>query len=335
MLKGKKVISVLLVLMLVLTMAVGCSSGQPANSNEEQQGEHQNADPIEIKHRSGSTSGTWYPASGVMAEFLPKEIPGLTMTITPGAGQSNVEAIQSGISNFAIGKAAATFQGMQGIPPFTQKTDKVRNIGFLYNETWHLVVLADSGINSVEDLKGKSLTTQVKGNLAEEQTRDVLASVGLTYDDLKKVTQVSYDDSVQQMKDGLVDAFTFATAIPASVLMDLASVRDVKIISLDEKTIQYMREKNSANIASAIPVGTYEGQDEEVQTIGTATHMMVPSTMSDDLAYKLTKAIVENREKLGEAHVTYKGLTPEIMATDIGIPMHPGAEKYYKEVGAM
>lgn len=326
--KRSTLLIALLVVMLIVTLS-GCS--QPAQKT----GDQTKVEPIDIKHRSGSTSGTWYPASGVMAEFLPKEIPGLTMTVTPGAGQSNVEAIQNGTSNFAIGKAAATFQGLNGVAPFTQKTDKVRNMGFLYNEAWHLVVRADSGINSVADLKGKSLTTQVKGNLAEEQTRDVLAASGLSYDDLKKVTQVGYEDSVQQMKDGLVDAFTFATAIPASVLMDLASVRDVKIISLDEKTLKYLKDKNGAYIQSTIPAGTYKGQDKDVVTIGTATHLMVPSTMSDEIVYKLTKAIVENREKLGEAHVTYKGLTPEIMATDIGIPMHPGAEKYYKEIGAI
>jgi len=326
--KRSTLLIVLLVFMLIVTLS-GCS--QPAQNT----GDQTKVEPIDLKHRSGSTSGTWYPASGVMAEFLPKEIPGLTMTVTPGAGQSNVEAIQNGTSNFAIGKAAATFQGLNGVAPFTQKTDKVRNMGFLYNEAWHLVVRADSGINSVADLKGKSLTTQVKGNLAEEQTRDVLAASGLSYDDLKKVTQVGYEDSVQQMKDGLVDAFTFATAIPASVLMDLASVRDVKIISLDEKTLKYLKDKNGAYIQSIIPAGTYKGQDKDVVTVGTATHLMVPSTMSDEIVYKLTKAIVENREKLGEAHVTYKGLTPEIMATDIGIPMHPGAEKYYKEIGAI
>lgn len=328
--KRSKLMALLLVIMLIVTLS-GCSQPAPQSGG----GDAPKDEAIVLKHRSGSTSGTWYPASGVMAEFLPKEIPGLTITVTPGAGQSNVEAIQSGISNFAIGKAAATFQGLNGEAPFTQKTDLVRNMGYLYDEAWHLVVRADSGINSVADLKGKSLTTQVKGNLAEDMTRNILAASGITYDDMKKVTQVGYEDSVQQMKDGIVDAFTFATAIPASVLMDLASVRDVKIISLDAKTIETMKQNNGAYIQRTIPAGTYTGQDNDVITIGTATHMMVPSTMSDEVAYKLTKAIVENRAKLGEAHVAYKGLTPEIMGIDIGIPMHPGAEKYYKEIGAI
>lgn len=331
--KAWRLFLVIFLLTTMGTMLAGCGGNK--SQKLDNAGKQASNETIELKIRSGSPSGSWYPATGAMAEFLPQQIPGLKVTVTPGAGQSNVEAIQNGTANFAFGKAAATYQGLLGLPPFKNETDKVRNIGYLYDEAFHIVVRADSGINSISDLKGKSLTTQTKGNLAEEMTRDVLAAYGLSYDNLKKVTQVGYDDSVQQMKDGLVDAFTFATAIPASVLMDLASVRDVKLLSIDKDKLQILHQKNNGYIERIIPKGTYKGQDKDILTMGSAIHMMVPSTMSDDLVYKLTKAIVENRNKLGEVHSAYKGLTPEKMAQDIGIPFHPGAVKYYKEVGAM
>ena len=204
--KIKSIVFLLLALSLIIATA-GCSNPSSNTSQNVQESDKQTentgnkdsvkVENIELKIRSGSTSGSWYPATGVIAQFLPEDIPGITCTITPGAGQSNAQAIQDGTANFAFGKVAATFQGFNGETPFTEKTDKIRNLGYLYDEAWHLVVNANSEINSIADLKGKRLTTQTTGNLAEQMTRDVLEAYSLSYNDLKKVSFVGYEDSIR------------------------------------------------------------------------------------------------------------------------------------------
>lgn len=328
----KRMLALILSIVMLLTLAA-CTQADP-NSDPS------NSDPstssYDLKIRSGATSGSWYPATAAMANFLPEDIPGLNVTVTPGTGPTNVQAIQDGSCDFAFGKMPSTMSGMRGEEPFTEVTDNVAYVGYLYDETFHLVVRADSGIDSVEDLKGKVLTTQTTGNLAEQMMRELLSVYDMSYDDLKRVNQVGYDDSVQQMKDGVADAFAFATAVPASVLVDLCSARDMKIISIPEDKLDAMLEVNNGYMKKTIAAGSYNGQTEDVRSFGGAVHMMVNKNLPEDLVYSITKSICEHLDKLGEAHVIYSTLTPEIVGgTDTPIPFHPGAEKYFKEINVL
>lgn len=340
----KKILVSVMCMMLGTTALWGCA-GDTGNETQSEaaSGEGDAAaestqaagEPVEIKLRSGATSGSWYPATAAMAKFLPEDIPGLTVTVTPGSGPANVQAIQDGVCDIAFGKMPSTMQGMRGEEPFKEVTDQVTYMLYLYDETFHLVVPADSGIESVEDLKGKILTTQTTGNLAEQMMRELLSVYGMSYDDLKRVNMVGYEDSVQQMKDGAADAFAFATAVPASVLVDLCSARDMKILEIPDDKLEAMKEINDGYMEKVIPAGSYEGQDEDVQSFGGAIHMMARKDLPEDLVYEITKSIFENVDKLGEAHSVYQGLTPEIMGAPTSIPFHPGTEKYLKEIGVL
>lgn len=341
--KLRKIAAVGLCIAMGIMGITGCSDSKKtetaANTDgsktETTQEKAPSGEKIEIKLRSGSTSGSWYPATGAMAKFLPEDIPGLTVTVTPGSGPANVQAIQDGVCDIAFGKMPSTMQGMRGEEPFTEVTDQVTYMLYLYDETFHLVVSADSGIESVEDLKGKVLTTQTTGNLAEQMMRELLSTYDMTYDDLKRVNMVGYDDSVQQMKDGAADAFAFATAVPASVLVELCSARNMKLIDIPEDKLDAMLKINDGYMKKSIPAGSYEGQDQEVHSFGGAIHMMARKDLPEDLIYKITKSIFENVDKLGEAHTVYKGLTPEVMGAPASIPFHPGTEKYLKEIGVL
>ena len=285
---------------------------------------------------SGSTSGSWYAATAAIANFLEKDINGLTATVTPGAGPTNVLAIQTGEADFAFGKYPSTVDGYNGVGAFadTGACDKVRYMFYLYDEAFHMIVRADSGINSVEDLKGKVLTAQTTGNLAEQMTRDLLSLYGMTYDDLSRVNQCGYEDSVQQMKDGTADVFTFATAFPAAVYADLASSGDYKVISFDADTLAKMAEINAGYLPITIPAGTYKGQDEDVTTFGAAIHMMCSADLDEELQYYITKSIIENLPDIQATHSTYANISLDKMyVPDTYVPLAAGTERYLKEVG--
>jgi hypothetical protein len=193
------------------------------------------------------------------------------------------------------------------------------------------VVLADSGINKISDLKGKAITTQQRGNTGEVITKHFLEANGLTYNDVK-VSFVGYTDSVNQMKDGHAVAFGLNTQAPAGAVMDLAAAREIKMF--DQKDIyQKMLALNPSYKLITLPKGTYPKQDKDLELIGFFTHVVASCKLPADQVYTMTKTIADNTKTLATVAKDIATLKPAGMAADIGVPFHPGAAKYYKEVG--
>lgn len=291
--------------------------------------------PKEVIIYGGTTGGSWNIFTTVVGEVLPKHISGIRTTVSPGAALSNVQGVNDGTITLGVSKLPTTIDGYNAKAPFTKATDNVVNMGFLYSEHTHIIVNADSDIYSIADLKGKRCTTFAKGNTAEVIFRDLLSVYGMTYDDLGSITFSNLNDMGEQFKDGLTDCLCFASALPVSVVLDIASSRNIRLIDIPDDKMADMQKISKAYLRQVIPAGTYNGVNTECKTMGNAQHMIVNKNLPEDFVYEMTKAIVEELPAIGEGHIVYKQLTPEAMAVDLGIPMHPGAEKYYKEIGAM
>lgn len=285
----------------------------------------------QLKMMTGPQGGSWYPLGGAIQNIVEKNVPGVTMQVLPGAGISNVKGVQAGKADLGFGNAVSTVDGVNGQAPFDAKTTNVCHVGTLYFQYFHMVALADSGIKTPADAKGKSLTTQQKGNTGEQMTRAVLQVHGLSYDSMGKVSHGSYNDSVAQMKDGQAQLFTLITTVPASSVMDLASARDIRVLEVPDAKLKELQKINGGYDKRVIKAGSYPKQDKDVQTIGTWTHLIARCDLPEDTVYKVTKALAENTENLGAVVKAVKGLTPKDMATDVGVPYHKGALKYYKE----
>ena len=230
-----------------------------------------------------------------------------------------------------FGNSVSTYDGVRGQDPFKTKTDNVCHIATLYFQYFHAVVLADAGVKTGADMKGKALTTQPKGNTGEQMTRDFLKVYGLDYAKLSKVNFGSYTDSVSQLKDGHAQIFTLITTVPASAVMDLGSARKIQVLDLTGLKLSELQKINKGYDKRTIKAGSYSGQDKDIQTIGTWTHLMMRCSTPEDLAYKITKSLAQNVENLGNVVAAVKGLTPKDLAIDVGVPYHPGARKYYRE----
>lgn len=285
----------------------------------------------QLKMMTGPQGGSWYPLGGAIQNIIEKNVPGVTMQVLPGAGISNVKGVQGGKADLGFGNAVSTVDGVNGQAPFDAKTTNVCHVGTLYFQYFHMVALADAGIKSPGDTKGKSLTTQQKGNTGEQMTRAVLEVYGLGYDKMSKVSHGSYNDSVAQLKDGQAQVFTLITTVPASSVMDLASARDITVLEVPDDKLKALQKINGGYDKRVIKAGSYPKQDKDVQTIGTWTHLIARCDLPEDTVYKITKALAENTENLGAVVKAVKGLTPKDMATDVGVPYHKGALKYYKE----
>lgn len=289
------------------------------------------AQSAELKIMTGPQGGSWIPLGGQLKDMWEKGIPGLAIQTFPGAGIANVRGVDEGKADVGFGNSISTVDGLAGRPPYPKATTNVCNLATLYPQYYQLAVNADSGVNKVADLKGKSVTTQQKGNTGELITRQLLEVNGIKYSDVK-VSFVSYTDSVNQMKDGHAVAFGLGTQIPAGSIMDLAAARDIKMIDQSD-SIDKMKKLNPGYNLITIPKGTYPKQDHDVKVIGYATHIVVSCKLPEDLVYKMTKILAENTATMATVAKPIADLTPEKMAENIGIPFHPGAAKFYKEKG--
>ena len=284
-----------------------------------------------MKLMTGPQGGSWYPLGGAIQGIVEKAIPGSSMQVLPGAGISNVKGVQTGKAELGFGNAVSSVDGVNGKAPFESKQDNVCQVATLYFQYFHMVGLADAGIKTVADAKGKALTTQQKGNTGEQMTRDVLSVYGLDYGKLSKVNHGSYTDSVSQLKDGHAKVFTLITTVPASSVMDLASARDIRVLEVPDEKLRALQKINRGYDKRIIKAGSYPKQDKDVQTIGTWTHLVASCKLPADTVYKITKALATNVENLGNVVSAVKGLSVKDMATDVGVPFHPGAKKYYQE----
>ena len=212
----------------------------------------------------------------------------------------------------------------------------VCQVANLYPQYFQVVALADSGVHSLGDLKGKVVVTQPKGNTAELLTAEVLKLNGMTYESLRKINfQAAYTDAVGMMKDGHAEVFTLGTTAPASAVMDLASARDVKLVPVDDKTMAGLKKSNAGYNKLIIKAGTYPKQDKDVPVIGYSTHIVARCDLPEDTVYKMTKTMAQNIDDMAAIVKAIHGVTPKDMALDIGVPFHKGAVKFYKEAGAM
>lgn len=308
----------------VTVLAAACSACFAAPAGAQQ-----------IRLMTGPQGGSWYPLGGAIQNIIEKAVPGSSVQVLPGAGISNVVGVQSGKAEMGFGNGVSSVDGVNGKEPFKGKQSNVCQLATLYFQYFHAVALADSGVKTMGDAKGKALTTQQKGNTGEQMTRDALKVYGLDYEKMSKVNFGNYTDSVAQLKDGHAQVFTLITTVPASSVMDLASARDIRVLEFPDDKFKALQNINKGYDKRIIKAGSYPKQDKDVQTIGTWTHLIVSCKMPEDTVYKITKALAANMDNLGNVVSAVKGVTVKDMATDTGVPYHPGARKFYQEAKAL
>jgi TRAP transporter TAXI family solute receptor len=285
---------------------------------------------------TGPQGGSWIPLGGALKNMWEQAVPGLSIQQTPGAGIANVRGVEENKAQIGFANSATTVDGLEGRPPYPAKTTHVCQVANLYPQYFQVVALKDAHVKSFADLKGKSLVTQPKGNTGEILTALVLKINGMSYASLAKTNfQAGYTDAVDMMKDGHAQVFTLGTTSPASAVMDLASGRDIDLVPVDDKTMNELRGMNPGYHKLVIKAGTYPKQDKDVPAIGYSTHIVARCDLPEETVYRMTKAMATHVADMAAVVKPIEGLTVKDMATDIGVPFHKGAARYYKEAGVM
>lgn len=289
---------------------------------------------FDLKMMTGPMGGSWYPLGGAIADAIQKEIPGVTVSVSPGGGMANVEGLELGKCDIGFSNSSSAVDALYGRPPYKKKMENMRQLANLYPQYFQMVVTEASGIKSVADLKGKNIAPGPKGHTGELLAQQVLQVYGLSYKDMAKIHHVQYSDSVSLMKDGHAQAYILGTTIPASSILDLAADRKIRLLTLPDDKIKALQKINAGYLKRIIPKGTYPGVDYDVPGVGYFTHLVISAKLPDNLVYKITKTLANNLPRFAEVIKDMKGVTAKDLALDVGVPYHPGALKYYKEIKA-
>jgi TRAP transporter TAXI family solute receptor len=289
----------------------------------------------ELRIMTGPQGGVWVPLAGSLKNMWEKAIPGLSVQTLPGAGIANVRAIDEGKAEVGFGNSITSVDGISGAPPYPKKVTKMCQIANLYPQYFQIVALADAGINGIADMKGKAVAIQPKGNTAELISQHIFKVANLAPPSVKVSYVNSYTDAASLLKDGHAQVFTLGTTIPASSVMDVAAGRDIKMVPVTADQVAAMKKINPGYSKGVIKSGTYPKQDKDVDAIIYSAHLIAACSLPEQEVYTMVKTMVANLNDLVAINKAMEGLTPKMMAEDIGVPFHPGAAKFYKEVGAM
>ncbi|WP_432776158.1 TAXI family TRAP transporter solute-binding subunit [Brevibacillus gelatini] len=281
---------------------------------------------------TGGTGGTYYPLGGGMADHITKNA-GVTATAqATGASAENIRLLRDKKADIAFTQNDIAEYAAAGTNMFQQdgKIDSFQALGALYDETIQIVVSADSNIKSVADLKGKRVSVGAPGSGTEINAQQILEAYGMTFDDTQ-LQRLSFADSAKAIQDGKLDAAFQTAGTPTAAITELAATTGVKIIPIDSDKIDAIIAKYPYYVKTTIPANTYQTVPEEVTTVSVKSMLLVRSDLSEDLVYKVAKAIFENTDKLG--HAKAKEIKLDSVLSGVSIPIHPGAKKYFDEKG--
>jgi hypothetical protein len=282
---------------------------------------------------TGGTAGTYYPLGAGMADIWNKNIKGMNaMVQSTGASVANINLLRNKEVDLIFVQNDVAFYAYNGVELFKEPFPQLRGLATLYPETVQIVALADRGINSVYDLKGKRVAVGAAGSGTEVNARQILAAARITYNDIK-VQYLSFAEAASNLKDGNIDAAFVTAGHPTAAIVDLAAVRKIVLVPVADEIIASLQKDYPFYVKIVVPAGTYKGVDTDAVTVAVKAMLAVRAEMPEDLAYQLLKTMYANQKRLIEAHAKGELIIPETGKEGMSIPLHPGAEKFFKEMG--
>ncbi len=285
---------------------------------------------------TGGTSGTYYPFGGAIANIWNTKIENMNVTAqATGASAENLRLINKGEAEYAIVQNDVMDYAYNGTDLFAgEKLTNLATIGTLYPEVVQIAVSKDSGIKSVADLKGKRISVGDAGSGVEFNAKQILEGYGLTFDDIKK-NNLSFKESAEGIQNGTLDGCFITAGVPNSALQELAFTAGLSLIPVEGEAASKIMEKYSYYTLTTIPAGTYKGTDEYISALAIKATLAVSAKLDTDTVYEMTKALFSNLPELATAHAKGKEVSAENAVKGVSVPFHPGAVKYFKEVGLM
>ena len=284
---------------------------------------------------TGGTGGVYYPIGGGFAEMINNHIEGAQATAeVTGASVENMGLIMRGDADLALALADTVYQAYNGSGDFDgRQIENTRALASVYPNAVQLVTLAESDIETIADLAGKRVSVGAPGSGTELNARALLEANGISYEDLTP-QRLNFNETADAIRDGDIDAGFWSVGPPTSSILNLAATRDIRLIGLSDEEVANAQEAEAVFAPYELAAGMYDGMDESVQTIGIPNVLVVNSDMDEELAYQLTQLLFENTDELIAVHPAANDTTIEFTMNSTPVPLHPGAIRYFEEVGA-
>lgn len=285
---------------------------------------------------TGGTSGVYYPMGVALSQIYGKALPGAKVSVqATKASAENLNLLQAGKGEvaFSLGDALSDAYKGDAEAGFATPLKKLRAIAGIYPNYIQIVASADSGIKTLADLKGKRVSVGAPKSGTELNARAVLKAAGLSYKDLAKVEYLPFGESVELMKNRQLDVTLQSAGLGVSALRDLAASMKIVVVEIPADVVSKVGD--AAYQPAVIPANTYEGQAKDVASIAIQNFLVTHEGVSNDEVYAITKSMWENLPSLVAAHAAGKAIRKETALKGMPVPLHPGAEKYYREAGML
>ena len=293
--------------------------------------------PKQLTIATGGTGGVYYPLGGGLANIIGKVMPGYTASAeVTGGSVANLQAVGGKKTDIGFSQVDAAWDAINGLDKFKSGKLDIKAVGVLYPNHMHVVTVEGTGVNKIEDLRGKRVSTGSPGSATEVFAFRVIEAAGL--DPMKDVIRerLGAAESVNAIKDKKIDAFFWVGGLPTAAVTDLAATPGTKIKFVDiAQNVDKMNAKYGKIYAPAvIKKATYSGMEQDNKNVTVWNILVVHGSMPDDLAYSITKTLMETRADLAKVHQEALNIREDSQnAANAGIPWHPAAVKYFKEKG--
>ena len=319
----KKILTIALTLLVVFAMLSGCA-GLPGSQ------------PTRLLMVTGGTAGTYYAYGGVIASTLTEKLPNVEITAnTSGASAANARSLKNKEAELTIIQNDVLDYAYNGTELLKDDgaMPTLRTIATLYPEVIQVVATKSSGIQSIADFKGKRVCVGDAGSGTEANARQALAAYGLEFSDLGKAENLSFADAATAMQNGTIDASFTTAGVPNPAITELKASIDIVLIPIDGAEASKLMTDYPFYSKYAIGSGDYDLPG--VETVAILATLACTSDLAENTVYDITKALFDNQPALAAAHAKGELLSAQSAVLGVSIPFHPGAEKYYKEVGVL
>ena len=288
---------------------------------------------------TGGVTGVYYPTGGAICRLVNKSRKehGIRCAVeSTGGSVYNINTIKGGELEFGVAQSDWQYHAVNGTSKFEGDAafPGLRAVFSVHPEPFTLLVRADSGIDSFEGLKGKRVNVGNPGSGQRATMEVVMDAFGIGMDDLGLATEYKGSEMAKQICDGNIDAMIYTIGHPAAAIKEATTTCDVKLVSVTGAPIDKLVNDNPYYRVATIPAGMYAGNDQDTTTFGVGATFVTSADVSDDVVYVVAKSVMENIDDFRQLHPAFANLNPAEMVSDgLSAPLHPGAEKAYKELG--